>query len=223
MWFDLQICITVPKTLRSEIQVWLTVSKILWRKRITILSHSVVMFVIWFTIWYHMAENFRGDHEFCRIVLKTLWGETQICIRVAENLKLEIQVCLTRSNKMRCELHVCLRRTKILLRWTSTSFLTVWINLTCEKMFLSKNRKVWDLNYKFFSVSKRLRGELQVCLTVSKFCYQIITNMSPKVEVFVERFKKMHHSAKTFDIWITSLSKSVEIFEKWSEALSHSF
>ena len=110
------------ESLRSELQIWLTVPKFLWRKRITILSHNVLMFLIWTTIWYHSAENFGGDLEFCRIVLQSLWGETQKCIRVAEHLKFEIQVCLTRSSKIRGELHVCLRRTKILLRWTSTSF-----------------------------------------------------------------------------------------------------
>ena len=151
MIFDLQFCLTVPENLRCETQIWRTVSKDLWRKRILILTHSVVMFVIWITNLYHGAENF--ERWSC-----ILYHHVEISVR--------------------------------------------WITVLCRNAITS-----WDLRNKFVSQCR-------------KFCGRNITNFSPNVELYVKRFKKMHHSAKSFDIWITSLSHSVEKFDKWSEILS---
>ena len=63
-YVGLHFSITVVKSLRCEIQVWFIVSKILWRERITILSHKLVVFVIWTTILYHSAEKIENWSTF---------------------------------------------------------------------------------------------------------------------------------------------------------------
>ena len=130
LWFDLHFCITAAKSLRSETQIWLTVSKFLWRKRIKILSHSVVMLVIWITIWYHSAENFEKWSWM-------LYHHVEICVR---------------SITVLCH-----------------SAITSW---DLKNKFVSQCQKTWELNQNFVSQCKKsLRGELQVCLTMSKILW----------------------------------------------------
>ena len=188
-------------------------------KRITILSHRGVKLEIWLTVLYQSGKKFEKWHTNLTncvesFVAKKNHNFVSQCGNVCDlnhNLVPQIEkwswiLSLSVEMFVRC-FTILYHGAENFSRWSWISYnhveITVrWFTVLCRSAITS-----WDLKNKFVSQFR-------------KFCGRNITNFSPNVELFVKRFKKMHHSPKSFDIWITSLSHSVEKLDKWSEILS---
>ena len=134
-YVDLHFSVTVLKSLSCEIQVWFIVSKNLWRERITILSHKLVVFVIWTTILYHSAEKIENWSTFLSHNVKLFGMWIRVLYHGAKkNLRFELKVCLT-----------------VLKVLTNEIQLVSQCRNHCEviTIFVSQWWKLWEVNYRF--------------------------------------------------------------------------
>ena len=200
------------KKFGSETQIWLTVSKVLWRKRITNLSHSVVMFVIWISQFgTTVPKKLRSDLEFCLLVLKPLWGELQICITVPKILRGDPEFCITNSKSFWGEFQFCIEVPQV-FRLEINCWLTVLKSLRDELHFCITVTKVFRFELQFcLTMFKFLWGELQVCKTVGWVLWrERFTILSHSVEKFVRGNTNLHWSGRKFEIWKTIMPHKVE-------------